>query len=371
MVEAVSTSASDVHLSVGARPYFRRFGSLGPSSAYDELSSSDLAAIVRFLLSDAQLATYERDRTVDLAYRLEEPRGRYRINVFFERGQHAISIRRLDDEFRTIEELNLPEQMHELSKLRDGLVLVTGPTGSGKTTTLATVLHQINAARSEHIITIEDPIEYEHRNIRSLVRQRELHSDVTSFASAVRAALREDPDVLLVGEMRDVETARAAITAAETGHLVFSTLHTGDTVGAVSRLLGVFPADEQDAVRHELSLVLRAVVAQRLIEAVDGEGRYPAVEILMVTNAVANLIRIQKFEQLYSALEAGRTHGMQTFDQSLAELVSRGRVSDEVGLRNCRDEPSYLACLLAEGGTVRQSQGRADRRERRASRRER
>ena len=240
-----------------------------------------------------------------------------------------MAVRKLDSEFRTFHDLGLPLAVVELADLRDGLVLLTGPTGSGKTTLLATLIHRINMKRTCHILTIEDPIEYIHQNEKSLVHQRELYSDVNTFSEAVRSSLREDSDVVLIGEMRDIETMRTAITAAETGHLVFSTLHCGNAVGALDRLIGAFPADEQQSLCQQLSMVLRAVVAQRLLPAVDGRGRIPAVEILKVTKAAANLIRNYKTEQLYSTMEGGSQEGMITLEQSLAELTAARRVKLE------------------------------------------
>ncbi len=248
-----------------------------------------------------------------------------------------MALRRLDDEFRTLTQLNLPPQLGELGSFPYGLVLVTGPTGSGKSTTLATIIHQVNLTRQCHIITIEDPIEYVHKNIKSLVRQRELFCDVPTFASALRAALREDPDVILVGEMRDFETIQAAIIAAETGHLVFSTLHTGDCVGSISRMVSVFPSDEQVAVREQLSRTLRAVVSQRLIRRADGKGRVPAVEIMRVNPAVANLIRIGDQRQIYSVMQTGAEDGMLILDQALAYLTAGGLITHDEALNWSRD----------------------------------
>jgi twitching motility protein PilT len=247
----------------------------------------------------------------------------------------------LDDTFRSFEALHLPPQLKELTALRDGLVLVTGPTGSGKSTTLATMINAINTGRSGHILTIEDPIEYVHRHRKCLVHQRELYTDVPAFADAVRAALREDPDVILVGEMRDLATMRAAITAAETGHLVFSTLHTADAVGALDRMIGLFPGNEQDSIRQQLSMVLRAVVAQRLLARKDGQGRVPAVEILKVTPAVAHLIRTNKPSQIYSAIETGAALGMQTMEQALAALNVQGLIDEVFARQMARDGRSF------------------------------
>lgn len=332
--DCIRQEASDLHLSAETPPYFRVHGRL--QAAAEPLSAENVQQMALSLMQPRQREVFAEQQTLDLAY--ASPGGiRFRINVFRERGRVALSIRRLDDRFRTLAELHLPGEIGRLADLRDGLVLVTGPTGSGKTTTLATLLHEINRSRACHIITIEDPVEYVHHNEQSLVRQRELHSDVPSFAQAVRAALREDPDVILVGEMRDTETMRAAITAAETGHLVYSTLHTGDAVGAIDRMIGVFPAEEQQSVRQQLSMVLRAVVAQRLLPRFDGEGRVPAVELLKITNAVAHLIRSGKPQQIYSSIETGTAEGMQTLEHSLADLITRGLVDETAARRMARD----------------------------------
>jgi twitching motility protein PilT len=248
-----------------------------------------------------------------------------------------MAIRRLDENFRTFDELTLPPQMIQLSSYPHGLVIVTGPTGSGKSTTLATLINRINESRNAHIITIEDPLEFIHQNKKSLVRQRELHLDVPNFAEAVRAALREDPDVILVGEMRDLETMRAAIVAAETGHLVFSTLHTGDVVGSISRMMSVFPAEEQSAVKNQLARVLRAVVSQKLVHRTGGEGRVPAVEIMFVTPAIANLIRTGELQQIYSMMQTGNAEGMLLLEQSLANLYHFGLIAREDAVRMARD----------------------------------
>lgn len=339
----IATQASDLHLSSGVEPYLRIHGRLQPL-AQEPLASALVEEMAFALMLPRQREVFEQQLSLDLSY---SPRfgERFRVNVFRERGRIALAIRRIDDRLRTLEELHLPAQLGGLADLRDGLVLMTGPTGSGKTTTLATLIHQINCCRACHIVTIEDPLEYIHQNVKSLVQQRELYTDVPTFADAVRAVLREDPDVILVGEMRDVDTIRAAITAAETGHLVFSTLHTGDAVGALDRIIGVFSADEQISIRQQLSMALRAVVAQRLLPRVNGEGRIPAIEILKITTGVAHLIRTGKPQQIYSAIETGQADGMQTLEQSLADVVARGLVRTEDALRVARDPKAFMARL--------------------------
>jgi twitching motility protein PilT len=302
--------------------------------------------MARALMNDRQRETFAEKLTLDLA-RTGPDGSRFRINAYRERAGVALAVRRLEDAFRPLEEWNLPPQLAELTRLRDGLVLVTGPTGSGKTTTLASLLHIINRERACHILTIEDPIEYLHRNLKALVHQRELHTTVPTFAEAVRAALREDPDVILVGEMRDLDTMRTAITAAETGHLVFSTLHTGDAVGSVERMIGVFPADEQRSIRQQISLVLREVVTQRLVPRRDGHGLVPAVEVLKVTSAVANLIRTARTEQIHSVMEGSGGLGMRTLDQELAALVARGVIADSEA-RKAAQHPAALDQWLAK-----------------------
>ncbi len=349
--QCIKLGASDLHISSDAAPFVRVDGQLEMLER-EPLSGAQLEEMALGLMEQSQREVFRQQQTLDLAYSLDAG-SRFRINVFRERGQIAIAVRYLDGTFRTFEELHLPPALGELAELRDGLVLVTGPTGSGKTTTLATLIHKINCERACHIITIEDPVEFIHSNRHSLVHQRELKTDVPSFAEAVRAALREDPDVILVGEMRDAETMHAAITAAETGHLVFSTLHTGDAVGALDRIVGVFPAEEQAAIRQQMSMVLRAVVAQRLLPMCHGAGRVPALEILHVTSAVSHLIRTAKPEQIYAALEAGGAAGMQTLEQDLARLVAKGLVAENDALRLARSRQLFEARLRMSRQTVK------------------
>jgi twitching motility protein PilT len=343
-----ASRASDLHLSAGCAPRLRTQGQLRPIEDEQALSAAETERAAHALMNGMQREVFEKRLTLDLAHSAEDGT-RFRINAYREQGGVSLAIRRLEDVFRELSEWNLPSQLEELTRLRDGLVLVTGPTGSGKTTTLASLINIINRDRACHILTIEDPIEYVHRNQRALVNQRELYTSVPSFAEAVRAAMREDPDVILVGEMRDLDTMRTAVIAAETGHLVFSTLHTGDAVGSVERMIGVFPADEQKSVRQQLSLVLREVVTQRLVPRQDGAGVIPAVEILKVTSAVANLIRTGRSEQIYSAMEAGGEQGMRTLEQDLASLVARGSITKE-SARIVSHRPGGLEERLKRGG---------------------
>jgi twitching motility protein PilT len=332
----VKMGGSDLHLSEGVGPRVRLQGELMPLSTASYTLTVSPEAIATAILHPWQQAVFKQEQMLDMAYALPS-RDRFRIHFYREQGKIAMAIRKLESEFRSLGALSLPPKLSELANLKDGLVLITGPTGSGKTTTLATQIHQINMTRNCHIVTVEDPVEYLHQNIKSLIRQRELYTDVQSFSQAVRSALREDPDVLLIGEMRDIDTTRAAIMSAETGHLVFSTLHTGDAVGAIDRMIGIFPAQEQDSIRHQLSMVLRAVVAQRLIPSRNGGDRLPVVEILIVTPAIANLIRTGRSQQIYSAMEIGAAQGMQTMEQAIAMRLNEGTILSEDAYPLARD----------------------------------
>jgi twitching motility protein PilT len=330
--EVVSHNASDLHLSVNCKPVIRLHGELVEMKSYTTLSSNDLNTIVDLVLNKKQRDVLETKFSYDIGYTSEQGE-RYRINIYYERGGLAFAIRWLNGEMQSFEELNLPSQLAELARLKDGLVLMTGATGSGKTTALASVLNQINEYRQCHILTIEDPIEFIHENKMAVVHQREVGVDVSSFADAMRSALREDPDVVLVGEMRDLETMRAALMVAETGHLVFSTLHTNDAVGVIDRMIGAFPGEEQNNVRQQLSMVLRAVVTQTLIKNIDNNGRVPINEILWVNHAVSHLIREHKPEQIRSVMETGKEYGNQTLEQSIAGKVVNKEISLEQGLK--------------------------------------
>jgi len=332
----VAADASDLHLVVGAAPCLRCHGVLEPVADEGTLSHEAVAAMAQALLSDAAEAEYKRRGSADGAMS-DETGVRFRFNVFQRQGQVSVALRRLEDAFRPLRELGLPESLYELSDLPDGLVLVAGPTGAGKSTTLATLLDRVNETRPCHIITIEDPVEYLHRPKRALINQRQIGLDAPDFNDALVASLRQDPDVILVGEIRDLATIRTAITAAETGHLVFASVHASDAPSTLERLTAVFPPGEQDGIRKQLGLTLRAVVSQHLLVA-DGPkagqtsgSRRPRVavsEILRITPAVANLIATGKTNQIYSAMEAGASQGMQTLEEDLARLLVAGQISE-------------------------------------------
>ncbi|PQJ30027.1 type IV pilus twitching motility protein PilT [Rubritalea profundi] len=342
----IADGFSDVHLTTGIQPLGRLHGKLQPLS--DKLwGQHDLDNIVTDCLTEDEISEMKVRFSVDSSASLR--RHRFRFNIYKERNGYAVAIRRLESLNRTIDELGLPEHVYELTKFHSGLILFTGPTGSGKSTSMAALIDEINRMKAYHIITVEDPIEYLHENKKSLIHQRELGVDVVDFSSSLREALREDPDVILVGEMRDLATMRAAVTAAETGHLVISTLHCADTVGALDRILGMYPADEQDSLRRQLSMVLKAVVTQTLLPTLDEDGRCVIIEMLVNSAPVRNLIRNGQFRQIYSLLEIGSEPGMISMDSHLAGRVHARKISLEVALpyvRNpqlFRDKMKYLA----------------------------
>ena len=330
---AVQSNASDIILIAASPATFRINGALATDSA-PAMSAEAIRGMLLPLLTAGQLEELQERKCLDFCF-VRGATGRFRTNFHFQRGTLAASIRLLPAQIPTLETLHLPASLGLLTERRQGLVLLTGATGCGKTSTMAALIDRINASRHDHIITIEDPVEYQHANRKSLVEQIELGYDTLSFAQAVRAVLRQDPDVILVGEMRDSETMAAALTAAETGHLVLSSLHTNDAAQTVSRILDTFPSGYQSQIRQQLSLALLAVISQQLLPAANGVGRYPAVEILVATSAMRNLIRRGDDHQLRANIETGRAEGMLTMEQSLAELVRAGRVSRETASAHC------------------------------------
>lgn len=324
---AAEHRASDIHLSVESPPVFRIDGTLVPLGV-EKLSRSELEAFIYAMMNPEQAKRFADLGELDFSYSIPGV-GRYRLNAFRQRGSVGAVIRLIPFNSPTPEALGLPPVVVELARLHKGLVLVTGPTGSGKSTTLASLIDYINRTRACHIVTIEDPIEYLHRHQKSLVNQREVGNDTLSFANALRAVLRQDPDVILVGEMRDLETISTAITAAETGHLVFSTLHTNDATQAVDRIIDVFPPHQQQQVRVQLATVLQGVLAQQLLPRSDRKGRVAAIEILLATPAVRNLIREGKTHQIANVLQTSGKLGMQTMDKAISDLLRQGVISPE------------------------------------------
>ena len=334
--------ASDLHLSSGSAPYLRVHGEMLKLN-YREVANEVCQSLIFQILTEKQKELFIENWELDFSYPLPDV-GRFRVNVFMQRHGIAAVFRMIPEKPETVEELGLPAQLLDLLDASEGIVLVTGPTGSGKSTTLASMIHSINMSRHAHVITIEDPIEFVHQNHKALISQREVSSHTKSFHAALRAALREDPDIILVGEMRDLETISLAVTAAETGHLVLATLHTNSAVKTVDRIIDVFPQSQQAQIRAMLSESLRGVVAQALLPTADGEGRVPVVEILVNIPAVANLIREEKTFQLPSAMQTGRSYGMITFDTAVNEMIRKGIITKEVGNK-------FMARRSSGGGT--------------------
>ncbi len=328
---AARRGASDVLIIAGAAVTLRIDGAL--AAAGPVLTAEDTRNLMLPLLTNRQYEELQRAKSVDFCF-ARESIGRCRANIHYQRGSMAGSIRLLPAQAPTLESLHLPPALAQLVERRQGLVLVTGPTGCGKTSTLAALINVINSGRNDHIVTIEDPIEFVHQNRLSVIEQIEVGHDASDFATSLRSILRQNPNVILVGEMRDAETIATVLTAAETGHLVFSTLHTNDTSQTVSRILDSFPASNQPQMRQQLSLALLAVIAQQLVPGMDG-GRYPVLEILVATQAVRNLIRRGEDHQLYSCISTSRADGMVTMEQSLAEMVRSRRISRERALAHC------------------------------------
>jgi twitching motility protein PilT len=338
---ATRRGASDLLIIAGAAVTLRINGALAPAGP--ALSAEDTRSLLLPLLSDRQHEELQRLKSVDFCFTRESV-GRFRANIHHQRGTIAGSIRLLPSQVPTLESLHLPATLAQLAERRHGLVLVTGPTGCGKSSTLAALVNLINSSRYDHVVTIEDPIEFVHSNRTSVIEQIEVGHDAPNFATSVRSILRQNPDVILVGEMRDAETIATVLTAAETGHLVFSTLHTNDTSQAISRILDSFPASNQPQIRQQLSLALLAIIAQQLVTSADG-GRYPVLEVLQATPAVRNLIRRGEDHQLYSCVSTSRSNGMITMEQSLADAVRARRVSRETAIAHCFRPEQLLAYL--------------------------
>jgi twitching motility protein PilT len=339
----IEQEASDLHLTAGSPPMIRVRGRLAPVGE-DVMDVATCRELVYGLLSTTQRQRLETERQVDFAYPVPGV-ARFRVNAFQQRGATGAALRLIPDRIRTLAELGLPEVLTDLTEKPRGLVLVTGPTGSGKTTTLAAMIDRINEQRHDHILTIEDPIEVLHPHKGCIVNQRELGTDAPSFSLALKAALRQDPDVILVGEMRDLETMGTALTAAETGHLVYATLHTQDAPQTVDRIIDSFPAAQQNQVRMQLAAALQGVVCQQILPTADGLGRCAALEVMIPTAAIRNLIREGKTHQLRSAIQTGARYGMQTLEASLVELVNAGKLSRAVAETRANDVSDFRRLL--------------------------
>ncbi len=344
----IERGASDLHVTTGTYPQIRLNGKLVQLSQFEQLTPQDTQRLAYSVLNEGQKQKYEEDNELDLSFGIQGL-ARFRCNVYRQRGAVAAAIRVIPFKIRNFSELLLPPIVEQLADRPKGLVLVTGPTGSGKSTTLAAMIDKINSERADHIMTIEDPIEFVHQHKKCLVNQREVFSDTHSFKNALKSILRQDPDVVLVGEMRDLETISAALTIAETGHLTLGTLHTNSCAQTMNRVIDVFPTSQQGQVRAQLSLVLEGVLSQQLVPTADGRGRAMALEIMVTTPAIRNLIREEKLHQIYSVMQAGQKFGMQTMNQSLFELVQKRKIAREEAL-NRSTLPDELEQLLKSGG---------------------
>ncbi|WP_372790265.1 type IV pilus twitching motility protein PilT [Paraconexibacter sp.] len=348
LMDVLDRHASDLHVTAASKPMVRVRGRLTPLEDYPVLDGTDTREMIYSILTNDQRQRLETDWQLDFAYAVPG-RARFRVNAYFQRNAIGAAFRLIPAQIVPIDDLGLPPVAHDLCNKPRGLVLVTGPTGSGKSTSLAAMIDEINATREEHILTIEDPIEFLHGHKKCMVNQRELGADAQTFAAALKAALRQDPDVILVGEMRDLETISTALTAAETGHLVFATLHTQSAPSTIDRVIDVFPPHQQQQVRVQLSIALQGVITQTLIPTADGAGRAVACETLVPTAAVRNLIREGKTHQIPSAMQTGSAHGMQTMDAALAGLVRSGKITQRVA-ETRSSTPDELRRLLGATG---------------------
>jgi len=360
---ACESKASDLHLKVGNYPYIRVDGDLQPMSQYARVSSEDMLNMAFSIMTNRQKQKFKESTELDMAYGVAGL-GRFRVNVFQQRGNVGMVLRVIPTKIRTLEELYMPKIIDKICEEVRGMVLVTGTTGSGKSTTLAAMIDRINSGRTDHIITIEDPIEFLHRDKKGFVNQREIEVDTANFGSALRASLRQDPDVILVGEMRDLVTIQTALLAAETGHLVFSTLHTLDATETIQRIIAVFPPPEQKQIRLQMATTLRAVISQRLVRKSDGIGRVPAVEVLIATEFIRDcIINPEKTRQIHDAIAQGVSqYGMQTFDQSLYDLYTQGLITLDEALINSSNPDEFklrIAGISSTGDAARQEMERA------------
>ncbi|MEM9037711.1 MAG: PilT/PilU family type 4a pilus ATPase [Actinomycetota bacterium] len=344
LVEMVEKGGSDLHLTAGMPPAIRLNGEMTRLEQHPPLNGSEIRRLVYEVLTQKQRERFEEHLELDTSHSIPD-KGRFRVNVFVQRNSVGAVMRAIPSEIVPFSTLNLPESVKQFAEVPRGLVLVTGPTGSGKSTTLASLLDVINESQTRHIMTVEDPIEFVHRHKRCVVNQREVGEDTHSFEKALKHVLRQDPDVILLGEMRDLETISTALTAAETGHLVFATLHTQDAPQSIDRMIDVFPPEQQQQVRVQLAVTLQGVVTQTLLKTRDGRGRVAACEILVAIPAVRNLIREGKAHQIYSTMQAGAKYGMQTMDQSLADLVKAGRIELDAAIEKCADEQNLRTLI--------------------------
>ena len=346
----IERGASDLHITTGSPPRLRLVGRLVPLADDPPLTSEDTKYLCYSILSETQKRNFEETSELDLSFGVKGL-SRFRANIFMQRGAVAGAFRAIPFQISSFQELGLPEVIEDLIKKPQGLILVTGPTGSGKSTTLASMIDRLNTEREAHIVTVEDPIEFLHTHKKCLINQREINSDTASFKKALKSILRQDPDIVLVGEMRDLETIEAAISISETGHLTFATLHTNSTIQTINRIIDVFPPHQQEQIRVQLSFVLEGILTQQLIPRKDGEGRVLAVEVLVPTPAIRNLIREDKLHQIYSMMQTGqRASGMQTMNQSLFELYTKDIISREEAINNSAF-PEEMVQMLTKGTT--------------------
>ncbi len=345
LTEMLNEGASDLHVAVGISPNIRINGKLSPMDL-PKLSPTDTKDLVYSILNEDQIREFETQKELDMSFGVKGL-SRFRVNVYRDRGSVAAAIRTIPFEIKSFDELGLPPIVESFADIPNGLVLICGPTGSGKSTTLAALIQKINQSRNGHIITVEDPIEFIHRHGTCVVNQREVNADTVSFSAALKRVLRQDPDIILIGEMRDIETIQAALTAGETGHLVFATLHTNDATQTINRIIDVFPSSQQAQVRTLLSFVVQGIMVQQLIPKVTGDGRALCLEVLIPTPAIRSLIREGKEHQIYSLISTGGQYGMQTMNQSLARLYKRNLITHDEAM-NRSSNPDDLERILAQ-----------------------